>query len=96
MIKIDFHTHSTSSDGLMSPKGVVERAYQNGVKYLALTDHDTVSGLHNAIQTAKEINLYSYLVLNFLQLITKKAYIYLDSLRLKAIWMMNLLITYRL
>ena len=57
MIKIDFHTHSTSSDGLMSPKEVVERAYQNGVKYLALTDHDTVSGLHNAIQTAKEINL---------------------------------------
>ncbi len=42
MIKIDFHTHSTSSDGLMSPKEVVERAYQNGVKYLALTDHDTV------------------------------------------------------
>ena len=45
MIKIDFHTHSNSSDGLMSPKEVVERAYQNGVKYLALTDHDTISGL---------------------------------------------------
>ena len=36
MIKIDFHTHSTSSDGLMSPKEVVERAYQNGVKYLKI------------------------------------------------------------
>ena len=57
MIKIDFHTHSNSSDGLMSPKEVVERAYQNGVKYLALTDHDTISGLDSAIKTAKEINL---------------------------------------
>ncbi len=38
-------------------KEVVERAYQNGVKYLALTDHDTVSGLDNAIQIAKEINI---------------------------------------
>lgn len=50
MIKVDFHVHSTASDGLLSPREVVKRAYLNGVKYLALTDHDTLSG----IQEAKE------------------------------------------
>ena len=45
MIKVDLHTHSTCSDGLLTPEEVVERAYKKSVKYLALTDHDTVKGL---------------------------------------------------
>lgn len=45
MIKVDLHTHSTCSDGLLTPEEVVERAYEKSVKYLALTDHDTVKGL---------------------------------------------------
>ena len=57
MIKIDFHTHSTSSDGIMTPKEVVERANNNCVKYLALTDHDTISGLEEASLTAKKLGL---------------------------------------
>lgn len=57
MIKIDFHTHSTSSDGLMTPKEVVERAYRNNVKYLALTDHDTISGLEEASETAEGLGI---------------------------------------
>ena len=45
MIKCDLHTHSTASDGRYSPSEVVKKAFERGVKYLALTDHDTVSGI---------------------------------------------------
>ncbi|MGL4569796.1 MAG: PHP domain-containing protein [Clostridium sp.] len=48
MKKADFHIHSNLSDGLLSPKDMVERAYKNGVSILALTDHDTVNGLLEA------------------------------------------------
>lgn len=57
MINIDLHTHTTSSDGILSPIEVVRRAKHNGVKYLAITDHDTTSGLEEAISEAKNSNL---------------------------------------
>ena len=41
----DLHCHSTASDGVLSPTEVVQRAYAQGVNVLALTDHDSVSGL---------------------------------------------------
>ncbi|MGA0034268.1 MAG: PHP domain-containing protein, partial [Burkholderiales bacterium] len=44
-MRVDLHSHSTFSDGLLSPADVVERAVQRGVDVLALTDHDEVSGL---------------------------------------------------
>lgn len=50
MIKMDFHVHTTSSDGTLSPKEVVQRAFENNVKYLAITDHDTLTGLNEAIE----------------------------------------------
>jgi len=49
MLKVDFHVHTTSSDGVLSPTEVVQRAHKNNVKYLAITDHDTLSGLNEAI-----------------------------------------------
>lgn len=49
----DLHSHSTCSDGVMRPSEVVARAAQRGVKALALTDHDEVSGLEEA-RTAAE------------------------------------------
>lgn len=49
MIEIyDLHCHSTASDGALSPTELVQRAHQCGVTSLALTDHDTVSGLSEA------------------------------------------------
>jgi 3',5'-nucleoside bisphosphate phosphatase len=45
---IDLHAHSTASDGELTPSELIEKAAQNGVKTLALTDHDTVSGLGDA------------------------------------------------
>ena len=45
---IDLHTHSQHSDGSLAPADLVERAALAGVRVLALTDHDTISGLEEA------------------------------------------------
>lgn len=49
---IDLHTHSTASDGTCSPAEVVRLAAAAGLSALALTDHDTVEGLHEAATEA--------------------------------------------
>jgi len=46
--QVDLHTHSTYSDGLLSPATLVEEAASRGVRILALTDHDTVAGIGEA------------------------------------------------
>jgi 3',5'-nucleoside bisphosphate phosphatase len=51
-MSIDLHCHSTASDGLLSPAEVVERAAAQGVRALALTDHDTTAGLAAAAEAA--------------------------------------------
>ena len=48
-MKIDLHTHSTRSDGTMSPTELVQHAIINGITVLGLTDHDTVAGWDEAI-----------------------------------------------
>src|SRR4051794_22608944 len=48
----DLQAHSTHSDGALSPKAVVERAAAAGVVLFALTDHDTVDGVAEAIAHA--------------------------------------------
>ncbi|HEB77363.1 MAG TPA: PHP domain-containing protein [Methylothermaceae bacterium] len=53
----DLHCHSTASDGALTPADLVRRAAAHGVRHLALTDHDTVSGIAEARQTAKHLNL---------------------------------------
>jgi 3',5'-nucleoside bisphosphate phosphatase len=53
----DFHCHSTVSDGLLPPDVVVRRAAANGVDRLALTDHDSTSGLDLARRTAAEVGI---------------------------------------
>jgi 3',5'-nucleoside bisphosphate phosphatase len=45
----DLQSHSTHSDGVLEAATVVERAAQAGVELLALSDHDTVSGVSEAI-----------------------------------------------
>ena len=58
MIKCDLHTHSTASDGRYSPSEVVKKAFKRGVKYLALTDHDTVSGIEEANAEAEKLDIH--------------------------------------
>ncbi|HYN76605.1 MAG TPA: PHP domain-containing protein [Lamprocystis sp. (in: g-proteobacteria)] len=50
----DLHTHSTASDGTLSPQALVRRAAAAGVPVLALTDHDTIDGLAEAAVAARE------------------------------------------
>lgn len=49
----DLHTHSTVSDGLLSPTALVEQAAERGVDVLALTDHDDTAGLEEAALEAQ-------------------------------------------
>lgn len=53
----DLHCHSTASDGALSPQEVVQRAVNNNVDVLALTDHDDTSGLMEAAQIADSLGL---------------------------------------
>lgn len=52
---IDLHVHSSASDGSMTPEEVVALAKNAGLRYFALTDHDTVDGVERAIQYAKKL-----------------------------------------
>ncbi|MCG8488116.1 MAG: PHP domain-containing protein [Chromatiales bacterium] len=53
----DLHSHSTASDGTLSPRALVQRAAEAGVEVLALTDHDTTAGIAEASQAADEFGL---------------------------------------
>lgn len=53
---IDLHVHSTCSDGTFSPKELVEYALTHNISAFALTDHDTVDGLDEAISHARELS----------------------------------------
>ena len=46
---IDLHVHSNASDGTFAPAEVVRLAREGGLKALALTDHDTIDGLAEAM-----------------------------------------------
>mgnify|MGYP003713901993 FL=1 len=48
------HSHSTASDGILSPAALVSRAADYGVTCLALTDHDTLAGLPEADEAARQ------------------------------------------
>lgn len=50
---IDLHVHSNASDGTLTPTEVVNRAIANGLTAIALTDHDTIDGVAEAMQAAK-------------------------------------------
>ncbi|MDR2701477.1 MAG: PHP domain-containing protein [Spirochaetaceae bacterium] len=54
---IDLHTHSSASDGDLSPSMLMEKAARLGLKALALTDHDTIAGLEEAKTAAGELNI---------------------------------------
>jgi len=49
---IDLHLHSHHSDGTWSPRELVDHAVKIGMKHIALTDHDTVAGVGEAIEAA--------------------------------------------
>jgi len=50
----DLHTHSTASDGLLTPAQLMESAREKGLAVLGITDHDTVAGLAEARHAAEK------------------------------------------
>ena len=54
---IDFHTHSNASDGALSPSELVDLAAKKGLKYIALTDHNNIDGLHAAANMAEQLGI---------------------------------------
>ena len=48
----DLHAHTTASDGTDLPEELVARAQEVGLKFLAVTDHDTTAGVGPAIKAA--------------------------------------------
>lgn len=58
MIKtIDLHTHTCCSDGSMTPTELVKHACEKGLSAIAVTDHDTISGIEEAIEAGKKYNI---------------------------------------
>jgi len=55
--RYDLHCHSSQSDGILSPEALVSRAKANQVDVLALTDHDTISGVRRARAQAEKEDL---------------------------------------
>lgn len=54
---IDLHTHTTFSDGSLSPLELVRLAANNNLCAIAVTDHNSISGISEAIQEAKKYML---------------------------------------
>ena len=58
MEKIDLHIHTNCSDGMLSPKEVVDEAVKNGVSTIAICDHDTIDAYQEELfQYAKSKNI---------------------------------------
>jgi predicted metal-dependent phosphoesterase TrpH len=51
--RVDLHIHSSASDGRLSPEEVVGESVRRGLSVIALTDHDTVSGVAPALAAAR-------------------------------------------
>jgi predicted metal-dependent phosphoesterase TrpH len=54
---VDLHVHSAASDGSLSPSEVVATAKALGLRAIALTDHDTIDGLEEALAAGAELGL---------------------------------------
>src|SRR5712692_5598503 len=57
MGRIDLHTHTIASDGSLTPEELVRLAKQQGVATLAVTDHDTIAGLPQAMAEGKQVGV---------------------------------------
>lgn len=54
---IDLHTHSTESDGTLTPQELMQLAADTGLSAIALTDHDTIGGLAKAKPIAESLGI---------------------------------------
>lgn len=66
---IDLHIHSNISDGVLSPKEIIDEAVKNGVSIIAIADHDTIDAYNDELYNyAKEKNIE---IINAVEISTK-------------------------
>jgi predicted metal-dependent phosphoesterase TrpH len=54
---IDLHTHTTASDGSMTPEELVRHAYEKGLAAIAITDHDAMDGIEQALDEGRKLGI---------------------------------------
>lgn len=54
---IDLHTHTTASDGQYTPEELVYKAAKKNISVLAITDHDTISGLEEGAEACRKTGI---------------------------------------
>lgn len=54
---IDLHAHTSASDGTYSPNELVTLAKSEGIEAIAITDHDTIEGVPEALESGEKIGL---------------------------------------
>lgn len=52
---VDLHTHTTASDGSLTPAELVRAAADAGLAAVAITDHDTIAGVAEALAAGREL-----------------------------------------
>jgi len=57
MGNIDLHLHTTASDGVMTPSEIVNYAKSRGLQAIAITDHDTIEGVEEALSEGRRAGL---------------------------------------
>jgi len=55
--KADLHTHTRASDGLHTPTELVQMARDKGLEAVAVTDHDTVAGVSEAVAVGRQLGV---------------------------------------
>ena len=54
---IDLHVHTVNSDGEKTPKEIIDMAIEKNIEVIAITDHDTIDGIEEAIKYSEDKNI---------------------------------------
>jgi len=57
MKRVDLHIHTTASDGAWEPHDIADEVLRAGIHIFAITDHDSISGIKDALKAARQHNL---------------------------------------
>ncbi len=55
--KVDLHMHTNHSDGVYSPSEIVNKAKEAGLEAISISDHDSINGIEEAIETGNSIGV---------------------------------------